>query len=65
MLGRKERQGPGHSGVCGESPIITGAKPCNWFLQLLFRLVARERVPSLLSSNLSEKLFSNRKSQIN
>lgn len=67
MLGKKERQGPGHSWVRGECPIITDAKakPHNWFLQLLPRLLAREQLPSLLSVSLSENLFFNRKRQIN
>lgn len=54
-------------GAWRASPIITDAetKPHNWFFQLLLRLLAREQLPSLLSPNLSGKLFSNRKRQIN
>lgn len=62
-------QGPGHSWVHGElrSPHVTGAEaePHSQPLCLLLRLLAREWLPSLLGPNLSEKLFSSSKRQIN
>lgn len=48
------------------SPGVTSAeaKPHSWPLCLLLGLLAREQLSSLLGPNLSEKLFSNRKSQL-